>query len=1246
MSATIETLSSYLPALAVSHHAAVDAPIGVPSRQEWPAALLFADISGFTALTEQLARRGPAGVEELSTLLNVSFGQILDTIEQAGGDVVKFAGDALLAVWVACDGDLVGASHCAAQCALDMHARLRGFARLVATAPIALRIGVAAGQVSTNHIGGVYRRWELLMTGEPLEQVGNAEMLALPGEVVLAPSVCALLDGQARTTPLPGGAARLEQLHSAAPACRVSTAALRIPLEELIRAYVPGAVLSRFVVSQTALLAELRRVSVIFAGLPAITHNTPLDQLQAVMETLQREVYRFEGSVNKIALDDKGATFMAAMGLPPLAHEDDAARALQAALGMRAALADLGHPCAIGVTTGPAFCGEIGSVERREYTMIGDVVNLAARLMQAATGFQRLAAAHPQIADSQQREVLCDEATFAAARTRMTCDALPPLSVKGKSEPVPVFAPRPRPVAQPTDPFPAPRAALDMVGREREQAVLTEQVRALRDGGPGGVVLIEGEAGMGKSRLLEQLRGLAADLRLTTFTGAGEAAERATPYYIWRGVFSQLFDLNVLSALESRRRHMLNLLEDEEDVRPLAPLLNSVLPLELPENEITARLSGQARAAATHALLLRLLQDSAERSPKLVILEDLHWCDSASWALTLEVARQIRPLLLVAALRPIRPADEPPAYRDLRAGAVAVELGTLTLDQAEALVCRRLGVDELPAPVAALIREKAGGHPFFSTELAYALRDTGKILVDEGRCMLAPGADLSTLEFPETVQGAIISRVDRLSPSQQLILKVASVIGRVFAVRALRAAFPVEQEEIRQSEDLVALERLDLIASDPRDPGESYGFRHAITQEVVYNLMLFAQRRQIHRAVAEWYERAYADDLSWLHQLLAHHWRGAGVATRAITYLEQAGRRSLAISAVREARTLFAQALDLLSQASPGELPSGERQEIALARLLGDTDRMLGNSAGSRAALERSLKLARAAGDDASTIDALNLLGRVATDMGDFDQAHAYLEESIALARAAGDTTRTATALSHRAHHAISTGAYDAGERAYQQSLEMFSLADDLPGMAQVLNGMGNLAVERRLYDAARYCYEESLAIRNALDDRWGQATCLSNLGWVAHLQGAFDAARVRYEASLTISRSVGDQRGTAIALNNLGFASIALHDDAAAARHFDEALRLAEAVGVTPVMLEVLVGMARLHARAGRRERAAELLGLALHHPACNSDVRTQADLFYEEFDPLLPPALHEAALVRGQQIRLEDAVKLEARG
>jgi class 3 adenylate cyclase/tetratricopeptide (TPR) repeat protein len=1249
MSATLESLTSYLPALAARHHAATRAAVSTPSRRSWQAALLFVDISGFTALTERLARRGPVGVEELTRLLNVSFGQLLDTIEMNGGDVVKFAGDALMAVWVVDDDDLAGATRRAAWCALEMHGRMRGFARLIASAPIALRIGVAAGPIDTNHIGGVYGRWEFLITGAPLEQVGAAEGLAKPGEVVLAPSAHALLADAAELEPLPGGAARLAWLRDVPPQTPLEPQPHTRRTESLLRAYVPGAVLSRFVAGQTAWLTELRRVSVIFAGLPDVGPATPLDRLQTIMETLQRVVYRHEGSVNKIALDDKGVTFMAALGLPPLAHEDDAARALQAALDIRSALEAIRQPCSIGVTTGATFCGEIGSQQRREYTMIGDVVNLAARLMQAAAG-QSDDRRPTAGAESQEAEIgnarspfvggppsiLCDEATATAARGRVVCDTLPPLALKGKAEPVAVFAPRERQTSGPQGALPA----IDMVGRERELGELIGRLSALLRGDPGGLVMIESEAGMGKSRLLEHVRAHASGLRLTTFSGAGEAAEQTTPYYIWRGVFSQMFDLSVLSAPEARRRHMLDLLEDEDDILPLAPLLNAVLPLDLPDNEITSRLVGNNRATATQSLLLHLLQRSAERSPKLVVLENLHWGDSASWNLLLEATRQLRSMLLVTSLRPLSPENEPPAAHDLRALATVMRLDPLTHKEAEALVCRRLGVSSIPPPVAELIREKAGGHPFFCAELAYALRDTGVIQIVNGVCELTPGADVHELSFPESVQSVIVSRVDRLSPTQQLLLKVASVIGRAFAVRALRAIFPLALDDTRLAEDLATLAQLDLVVVEPQEMEPSYSFRHAITQEVVYNLMLFAQRRQLHRAVAEWYERAYADDLTWLYQLLAHHWRGASVPTRAIGYLERAGQRSLAISAVREARTQFTQALELLGDIAADSAPDAPRHMITLNRLLGDAERMLGNLTAAREAAVRSLNLARDAGDSASMIDALSLLGWMASDMGEFESAQLFLDESVAQARAVGDTSRTAQALSHMANNSIRIGQYDEAERAFQQALALFSEVDDPGGMAQVLNGLGNLSVDRRQLDTALYCYQESLLIRREMGDRWGQAICLNNLGWVAHLQGDLGDAVARYEESMALSRAMGDRRGTAVALNNLAFTAIARDDAAAAARYLAEGLRLALAVGVVPLQLELLVGVARLLVRAGQRERAAELLGLALRHPSCNTDVRTQAELLYRDYGPLLPPEIHTEALERGHALDLDQVI------
>jgi class 3 adenylate cyclase/tetratricopeptide (TPR) repeat protein len=1318
MPTLLETFASYLPALVVRRHE-TGAPPAVPARHSLSAALLFADISGFTTLTERLAQRGPAGVEELTRMLNVSFGQILDLIDAHGGDVVKFAGDALLAIWPAGPhppapsptpgrggdhesehSDLADSTLRAAQCARAIHERMASFYRLIDSARLGLRIGIAAGDVTIAPIGGVFGRWELLAAGQPLVEVGAAERRAQPGEVVLAPGAWALVRASCVGTALIGDKetrrqgdeeillnqtsslsplvpfslsyTRLDAIHAPLPPRPAPRPSLTPDMDATVRSFIPGAVLSRLVVGETTWLAELRRVTVLFVHLPDLHVSSAeagaLDQAQAAMWALQTALYRYEGSVNKISLDDKGVTLVAALGLPPLAHEDDAARGVLAALAMRDALRELGLRCAIGAASGRAFCGEIGNVQRREYTMIGDVVNLAARLMQAAaTNDQRpttnddLATRNVQSAIyNLQSAILCDETTFQLSRARLAFEPLPPIAVKGKAEQIPIYRPMLEAAAHVKSKTSNLKSDSAIVGRVAEQATLAERLHALLRGDPGGVLLIEGEAGMGKSTLIEQLGQLAASLHVAVLLGAGDATEQSTPYYAWRGVFGRLLGIDAAGSAEARRARALQRLGPDEAA--LAPLLNAVLPLDLPETATTTTLDGPRRAEATRDLLLRLLGRAAARAPTLLLLEDAHWFDSASWALALAVSQRVRPLLMALALRPLSDdardaATAPLEYAQLRAIARArLRLDMLAPAEVFALVCRRLGVAALPEPVADLIREKAQGHPFFSEELAYALRDAGLIGVVDGVCVIAPEADLAALSFPETVQGAIISRIDRLTSTQQLTLKVASVIGRVFPVRTLQAVYPVATDAGRLGDDLTALARLDITPQEAPEPELAYIFKHAITQDVVYNLMLFAQRRQLHRSVAEWYESTFGSAefsvmsaellsgptqhsalsaqhsaLAPFYPLLAHHWSKAGVAARAINYLEKAGRNALAISAAREARAAFERALELLASAEGARLPDARRRRASLARLLGEALHHVGDFAAARLALDQSLELARGMDDRDGMSEALSVLGRLETDMGAYAAARRSLEASLALAREVGEPGRTARVLSNLGNIAMREAAYAESERYYQESLALFIAIGDQPGVAQALNGMGNSAIDRRMYDVARYCYEESLGIRRALGDRWGVAACLSNLGWTAHLQHDYQVARGCYEESLAIARAIGDRRGAAIVLNNLGFTAYALSEDGAAARHFDEALRLAAEIGATPLALEVLIGVARLRARAGQPEQAAELLGLALRHPASNSDVAIQAELFGDELAATLPPALLDAALERG---------------
>jgi predicted ATPase len=645
---------------------------------------------------------------------------------------------------------------------------------------------------------------------------------------------------------------------------------------------------------------------------------------------VQEALYEYEGSVNKLGVDDKGATMVAAFGLPPVAHEDDPVRAVRAALGIQAQLRRLGVRYAIGVATGRAFCGSVGSDLRREYTMIGRVVNLAARLMQTAPD-----------------EVVCDYATRQVAEAKLTFEALPPRRVKGVALPVAVFRPGGERRAR--------ARSRSLVGRTNERGLLSERLAALRDG-QGGTLLIEGEAGIGKSRLLDDLVEQAAGQRVRTLVGAADAIRSTTPYHAWRPVFESLFDLTDVSGPEARRGRVLEWLRGRPDLERLAPLLGDVLPLDLPPDELIGQLQGQVRADNTRRLLIGALRAASEEQPLLLVIEDAHWCDSSSWALAWLVAQRIPKALLVLALRPL--AEPLPAeYQRLRQapGSQQLRLDPLPADDVAALVQQRLGVTSVPQPVADLIGEHAGGNPFFSEELAYALRDTGAITVSDGTCRIAPGADLEALSLPETVQGVVLTRIDRLEPPQQLTLKVASVIGRSFAYRLLRDIHPIASDRVALPDQLDSLRRRNLVLIEAPEPQLAWMFKHVITRDVAYDLMLQSQRQPLHRAIAEWYEQ-HQVELPRFYPLLAYHWARSGVATKALMYQGLAGEQALTSGAYREATLFLTAALEQDAPAPEEESPDARFRRACWERQLAEAHLGLGDTREGRTHLSRALE--------------------------------------------------------------------------------------------------------------------------------------------------------------------------------------------------------------------------------------------------------------------------------------------------
>ena len=953
-----ELLASYVPKLIQNRVILDPAPIESPVAEELQAAILFADISGFTLLTERLAEKGPSGVETLASILNEYFGQLIDIIHAYGGDVVKFAGDAVIAVWpiisdLPVDNGVSEISRAdqwqwtmrAAECAIEVHKRLTNYR--VENANLYLKLAISTGKISSSHVGGVFNRWEFLITGTPLVELGIANQLANAGDILITPSAWKLIrndcNGETMEFELKDAIAqggRIKSLNK--PSSIFSTPKKQIipeGVENSLRPYIPGAVINRLTAGQSSWIAELRRVTVVFINLPGLDQNTGLESAQNIAQLVQKSVYRYEGSINKINVDDKGITIVAALGLPPFSHEDDPARGVQAALMIRKELTNLNIRSYIGITTGRIFCGSVGNDLRREYTIIGNAVNLSARLMAAASTQDRLI-------EKYGIPILCDRATYDSAKEAVEFESIPPQLVKGRAEPVEVF----HPLEQKKSII---RPKTELIGRQEEKALIANALQELSRGSLHQTIILQGEAGIGKSRLFEDLVRQAETLHVKMFTGSGDAIEKSNPYHAWRPIFNKIFEIeDPLEKSEFKTETatiqnnvLAKLTRIDSDLSRYAPLANVILPISIPENEFTSVMSGEIRGGNVRELLTRLLAFEASQAPLLIVMEDLHWFDSASWALLVDVQQKVRPLFLALNTRPLTD-PVPVQFKQIieTPGVRLIKLEAMMLDDVEALVCQRLGVKSVPPLIGRLIREKSEGHPFFAEELAYALRDSGFLMIENQECRVySRFMNVEDLTLPDTLQAAITNRIDSLDPSQQLTLKVASVIGRIFAFRVLEAIHPIEADKAELSEYMETLTRLSLTMIESEAPDLAYIFKHAVTQEVAYNLMLFSQRRQLHQAVAEWIEQNHEKNLESYYILLAHHWSQAAETSesvqddyalaKAVEYLDKAGEQAMQNYANQEAIQFFTQALALDEKLSRPEVGEVARQgQIRRAR--------------------------------------------------------------------------------------------------------------------------------------------------------------------------------------------------------------------------------------------------------------------------------------------------------------------------
>jgi class 3 adenylate cyclase/tetratricopeptide (TPR) repeat protein len=673
--------------------------------------------------------------------------------------------------------------------------------------------------------------------------------------------------------------------------------------------------------------SERRQATVMFAavtGFKALNDRFTPEQITRLLNdwfgVLEVAVRTYGGVVDKFL----GEGVMALFGVPN-AIEHAPRQAVNAAIDIRNQLVDYNRtrqlPVAlgvhIGINTGLVIAGEIGGRVRRDFTAIGDTVNLAARLKEGA----------PDAA------VYVGPETHRYTRDDFAWRALPPMSVKGKEKTIQAYelmSVTERVHRGAANAGPAERQVSSaMVGRERELAQIESQVRHLVDG-RGGIVTLVGEAGMGKSRLVGELRAAPAlhDARVLEARSLAIGQNLSFHPFVdllrnWAGIPPEEAEDVALARLETA----LQALTPEEAGETL-PFLATMMGMHL-TGALAERVEG-IQGEALERLVIRavraLLEALAEQSPLVLIFEDLHWADQSSIKLLeimLRMVQRHRVLFLIVG-RPDSPETMDRIVADARAQHALqhadVQLGRLTDQQCATLIRNLLRIDALPYATEALIIRKAEGNPFYIEEVIRSLIDAGAVEATAGGFRLTEKID--TVEIPGTIQEVIMARVDRLDEPTRYVLQVASVIGRFVYFRILAGLMEeVPDLEARltylEERQLLLQRRTRETASVRRTtlrPEREYLFKHALLQETVYESILQRTRKDLHRQVAESIETAFAERLVDFFGMLAYHFSRADDAEKAEEYLFKAGEEAARSAASSEALAFFREASRLYLQ--------------------------------------------------------------------------------------------------------------------------------------------------------------------------------------------------------------------------------------------------------------------------------------------------------------------------------------------
>jgi adenylate cyclase len=1217
----MEQLSAYIP---MDRRQALARGLMLPDRLS--GAALLADISGFTALTEALANElgTRRGAEELTGYLNQVYDALITELHHYGGCVISFAGDAITC-WLDGDDGLR-----AIATALAMQSVMAQFREVAVpsgmTVSLSVKTAVAVGEARRFVVGAEDVQLIDVLVGDTLERLSEAASVAQKGEVLLTPTAAARLQSHLqvdvwRDDPQGGEPFALVGGLKTAVTPQPWPLIAETLSDDQIKPWLLPTVYHQLQHSRGEFLAELRPAHALFVQFDGLDYDQDPNagqKLDSFIQQVQYVITRYDGAMLQVSIGDKGNYLYAAFGAP-VAHEDDATRAVSAAWELKnlAATQDDIQEIKIGVAAGRMRTGAYGSAARRTYGVLGDSVNLSARLMEKAAPGQILTTV-----DIQQ-----------AVIEHFEWERLPDIQVKGKSGTVAVVTvqdARQRTMIRLLE----PTYSLPIVGREAELALVAEKL-ALVSSGQGQIIGITAEAGMGKSRLVTEVIREARSLGLTGYGGECQSYATNTSYHVWQTVWRGFFKVTGDLAPED----YIPILEDELahiDATLLSrlPLLSAVLNLPIPDNDLTRSFDAKVRKSSLESLLVSCLQVRSRERPLLFVLEDSHWIDPLSHDLLEIIGRAIvdLPVLLVLAYRLADTSHELPPRINVLPYFTEITLADFTPQEAERLI--KLKLSQLFGPETAVsplfierITARAEGNPFYIEELLNYLQDR-HIKPEE---MTA----LEALDLPDSLNSLILSRIDQLSEAQKSTLKIASVIGRLFRAALLWGAYPELGDGATVQSNLDDLSRMELTVLDTPEPELAYIFKHVVTQEATYESLPFATRARLHTQIGSFIEQTYAESLNLYIPILAHHYEHGLDEDKKRHYLLLAAADAYQKYAHEAAIAYYERALPLV--------PPDEKVPVMLE--LGEALQPVGRWKDAETLLEEALTLARQQHNLHGRASCQLALAELLRKQGLFDAASAHLTRARANFEELEDDDGLGQALHSAGTLLAQQGNFEQAQQLYEESLAIRRQLNDESNIANLLNNMGIIARFQGDYERTRALYEESLAIRQQLGNKLAISVSLTNLGLLLLGQGDLQTARQRLEEALLLAREVGDRWSIANTLNNLANAVRDQGEYQQAKALYQESLIINRDLGDKRAIAFVLEDLSCLAAMEGQAVRA---LSLATAATAVRDEIGAPlAPNDQEELESKLAPArkslsaeAQETAVTQGQQMTLNEAI------